>query len=252
MSTHSPFSEIVADGIEDMHILHVFILQAFRVDKRAPLRKLEIPDEILLADPDKWVRLPDERREVERWETERLRLETLFASDRSDRYYVAEKAKQHFASRSEPESDERQDVRWTAQALPRNRDFDELLYRLYAMNRDVFGDKATRDLYVFSLLDQPKQEVQPPGEGTPKARVRLRIYALMKQLANQRGSKTHTLFNPVIAVAAVLSPTWNETGDENGSGSSFPSMQSMLDLSLSPETAHFSWKTAMRHSTIST
>ena len=211
-----------------------------------------IPNYTLYAKPSRWLKFPngDQRLLAERWETEHLRTSTPVTRSRK---YTADAANAFFLKcdsaerepvvrEAVPES--RQDVRWTAQFIGKGRtradaregEFDELLYRIYAKNLDVFGEKAERDLYFLDvgcskIVEATYQIARPklaPSGADRDGVLRLRSYVVLKEVdfvgARDLG---RTWFSSIFMVAAVLSPLYKLSGD----------VSDVIDLSLMLEEA---------------
>jgi hypothetical protein len=250
------FSKAIEYPIKDMHIVHVFA-PAWKGSNPPPY--LSIRNDELFNDPARWINLKgmEHRARTEERETERLRKVEPTPIGRKRSVRAANKCYESYCLlrgklyKQPPE----QDVRWTAQCISKRRRqerkgdftpdgfFDELLYRLYAKNLDIFGDKAARELYVFDIgyasRINLKYTLTYTRDGTDSDRtgeVRLRLYAILKELAYPPlADFNYTFFSPIIALAAVLSPVYN---DENGVPRA-AAIPEVLDLSLDLDDARF-------------
>ena len=247
------FGPEIASKLCDMQMVYVFAAQASRVNERAPLRRISIRDRWLFGNPRRWVQLPEHRQKMEEAETSRLSHDFMSVRNREGRNFIAFKANLAYHEFVEDHAASgfkcgRQDVTWNAQSLVHDIDFDEFLYRLYAMSLDVFGDKAARDLYIFSLSSNKGEPLHYTLPSTSNASAingvaNAQFYLLMKELQNQRltdifkeiacatllDEADRTYFSPVIALAVVLSPPNATPPDGN-----------FVELSLYLEKARFS------------
>lgn len=234
------FPSAVSKPIQDISIVRVV---AAHINDRDFSKYVKVRNAALFGTPERWIRFPyEENRDLtEKSETKRLASARPKGPGRrrsqeaATRYFAA-----HFRDwyKSHPSAKlERQDVRWTVQCLVEDRIkkgshpcdelqppgfFNELLYLLYAMNLDVFGDKASRDLYAFDVTPAdsfkvdfriivPADVCRVPPTGT----ARLRLYVLMRQLAYPPAfNPERTWFSPAIMIAAVISPILTETSEE--------------------------------------
>lgn len=219
---YSWLSETVAGPVADLHIVRVFAAHF-----PTPSPPFLTPDnEAILGRTGQWVVFPFTRVRVEQRETERLcdrqvPIESYArrrTSEAANRFY----RRQHAGSR------ESQDIRWTAQCVGERDKFDELLYRVYSKNLDVFGEKAERDLYTLKLADG-KEEYAIAHRGDENCdTIRLRVFAVLKEAAHPSFADFgSTWFSPVLAIVGVVS-----RAEDDDSG-----VVRMLDLSLSLEEA---------------
>lgn len=182
-------------------------------------RYLRIANEKLL-DPRRWIRLDDTgrgRSQRELKQTKRLREQYPPSKVRRRTIDAATKA---FLQGAKPSgTGDRRDVEWTVQSLRpdyRATDYDPLLYKLYERSIITFGEKAARDLYIFdvgmSTFDHLNYYVDKPSHAPATVnrtgRVDLRIFAILRQLSHPPFDDfEHTLFSPLITLAAVLLPS---------------------------------------------
>lgn len=214
-----------------MHVVRVF---AASWGPETPLF-LRIPNSEILGAVERWVMMPadNNRIRVEARETTRLRESPI---DSYARRRTAAVANAYY--RREPtatataDAQRRQDIRWTAQSLNRrnaNDGYDELLYRTYAKNLDVFGEKAERDLYILALDDRIAKygiEHRGPAQST----VRLRAFAVLKEAAYPSiADFDSTWFTPIISIVGVVSSNSPQPGK----------FSDLLDLSLAIEEAYW-------------
>jgi hypothetical protein len=270
------FSETIEGPIKDMHIVHVFT-PAWKAS--SPPRYHSIRNQELFNDPQRWINLEcmSTRARTEERETARLRnsdqrflpLGKKRSVKAANGCYSSNSPQGHKLCQQPP----REDVRWTAQCISTERKeeegrdfkphgfFDELLYRLYAKNLDIFGDKAARELYVFDIgraanvqlkytikqkdteerdcaaHQKGADEFKETAEAGPvrTGKVRLRLYALLKELAYPPlDDFNHTFFSPFIVLAAVISPVY-DPGDEIQAAA----IRQVFDLSLDLDDALF-------------
>jgi hypothetical protein len=272
LSSVSWFPEKISEPIQDIHIVRVV---ATNIEFKRP----KIRNDALFGRPERWTGFPlDEGRDrTEKSETERLckdppkgegRRLSQEAAQRAYRGYFNcwKKRNREANPKMQPAH---QDVRWTAQRLDEQRDrnprnwkcnrppdfFDELLYRLYATNLDIFGDKVARDLYIFDITPTEPNDgmAQKPYlldfhfDGRPgqiSGQVRLRLYAVMRQLAYPPAfNPENTWFSSSIMVASVLSPI--PTVEQTTGGNTVAanklrkrSIEDVIRLSLGLEQAH--------------
>ncbi|MHB8179174.1 MAG: hypothetical protein ACYDA5_11915 [Vulcanimicrobiaceae bacterium] len=184
-------------------------------DSDEHIRDIRLGDECLLKKTERWVEIPEKnhRMKAERAATEKLRQRSgELGPARSE---VSQKANRFFQEQHSTEGLE--DARWTVQCLDGKELHDPFLYRLYARNMDIFGDKAATDLYVFQLpIESPQRIVSfRPRHMDPKTvTVHIRAYALFKALKNQGNrSDQSEWFSPIVSVAAILSPVFSNAAD---------------------------------------
>ena len=248
------FPKAIKGPIKDMHIVHV-LAPAWRGPR--PPRYLGIPNEVVFGNPERWINLEDivHRARMEKRETKRLSESEPAPLGRKRSGRAANQCYESYRRRiGRPcKSTPREDVRWTVQCIAEGRQpsgsrehgfFDELLYRLYSKNLDVFGDKAASDLYVFDIghascmqLKYIIHKKDSANETSPvrSGLVRLRLYAIIKELAYPPlDDFNHTFFSPIIALAAVLSPVY-DVDDRTQA----VAIQQVLDLSLDLDDALF-------------
>jgi hypothetical protein len=261
----------------DLSIVHAFAAQPFPLTGVHPYSLIDFESDKLLGTPGRWVSLPNDecREDGEKATSKRL------GEDRNDRskrradgrFFVAEQADKSYRDLTKRchEKFAKQDVRWATQHAddvsksPEAPPADPFLYRLYAKNLDVLGDKASRDLYTFTLLKKDgirlsyslvereagyENAISPSAEGAGNRTVNLRLFLVAKQLANQDAEPKDVrkkigwffrtplrwlarspgvLFAPVVAVAAVLVPDCDAQSDQLTRSRK---LEQMLELSM--------------------
>jgi hypothetical protein len=195
-------------------------------------RFLRLRNEALFQ-PQRWIAFPvpdDHRERLEAIETTRLRERKPPSLGRRRAARAANEC--YYDANGVFMDQNHQDVRWTAQCLGGSRlggattgVFDELLYRLYARNLDVFGAKAASDLYTFDITPRCRAlgdhytgscdtyyeyriERTDECDQVISGTTRLRLFAILNEVQPPFHDLAHTFFSPAISVATVLSPKY--------------------------------------------